>query len=83
LSADGLVLTSNNDIAGSTSVKATLVGSGGGALADSDGQVIGMITTANTPSGQQSATGFAIPLFVGRLSGGERRAVGASASGQA
>jgi S1-C subfamily serine protease len=28
LSADGLVLTSNNDIAGSTSVKATLVGSG-------------------------------------------------------
>ncbi len=161
LSADGLVLTSNNDIAGSTSVKATLVGSGrtytarvlgydatqdvallqlegaahlpavtlgnsrqvtigmpvlalgnaqgeggvtpaagiinaldrsinsgggvqglvaqnlrgmeqtsaqigpgddGGALADSDGQVIGMITTANTSSGQQSAIGFAIPI---------------------
>jgi S1-C subfamily serine protease len=161
LSADGLVLTSNNDIAGSTSVKATLVGSGrtytarvlgydvtqdvallqlegathlptvtlgnssqvtigmpvlalgnaqgeggvtpaagiinaldrsinsgggvqglaaqnlrgmeqtsaqigpgddGGALADSDGHVIGMITTANTSSGQQSAIGFAIPI---------------------
>jgi hypothetical protein len=28
VSADGLVLTSNNDITGSTSVKATLVGSG-------------------------------------------------------
>ncbi len=161
VSADGLVLTSNNDIAGSTSVKATLVGSGrtytarvlgydatqdvallklegaahlpavtlgnssqvttgmpvlalgnaegqggvtpaagiisaldrsissgdgyqglpaqnlrgiiqtsaqvgpgddGGPLADSDGRVIGMITTANTSSGQQSAIGFAIPI---------------------
>jgi S1-C subfamily serine protease len=161
LSADGLVLTSNNDIVGSTSVKATLVGSGrtytarvlgydatqdvallqlegaahlpavtlgnssqvtigmpvlalgnaqgqggvtpaagiitaldrsinsgdgvqglaaqnlpgmeqtsaqigpgddGGALADSDGHVIGMITTANTSSGQQSTIGFAIPI---------------------
>jgi S1-C subfamily serine protease len=161
LSADGLVLTSNNDIVGSTSVKATLVGSGraytarvlgydatqdvallklegaahlhaatlgnssqvtigmpvlalgnaqgqggvtpaagvitaldrsissglgdqglapqnlrgmqqtsaqvgpgddGGPLADSDGRVIGMITTANTPSGQLSTIGFAIPI---------------------
>jgi S1-C subfamily serine protease len=161
LSADGLVLTSNNDIVGSTSVKATLVGSGrtytarvlgydatqdvallqlegatdlpvatlgnssqvtigmpvlalgnaqgqggvtpaagtitaldrpissgggvegpitqhlqdteqtsaqvgpgddGGALADSAGQVIGMITTANTSSGQLSTVGFAIPI---------------------
>jgi S1-C subfamily serine protease len=161
LSADGLVLTSNNDIAGSTSVKASLVGSGrtysarvlgydatqdvallqlegathvrtvtlgnssqvtigmpvlalgnaqgeggvtpaagivnaldrsinsgggvqglitqnledieqtsaqvgpgddGGALADSAGQVIGMITTANASSGQLSTLGFAIPI---------------------
>ncbi len=37
-------------------------GDDGGALADSDGQVIGMITTANTSSGQQSTTGFAIPI---------------------
>ena len=37
-------------------------GDDGGALVDSDGQVIGMITTANTPSGQQSAVGFAIPI---------------------
>ncbi len=37
-------------------------GDDGGALADSDGHVIGMITTANTPSGQLSATGFAIPI---------------------
>jgi S1-C subfamily serine protease len=37
-------------------------GDDGGALADSDGHVIGMITTANTPSGQQSTTGFAIPI---------------------
>jgi S1-C subfamily serine protease len=158
LSADGLVLTSNNDITGATSVKATLVGSGrtytarvlgydatqdvallklegaahlhaatlgnssqvtigmpvlalgnaegqggvtpaagvitaldrsissgdglaarhlrgiqqtsaqvgpgddGGPLVDSDGRVIGMITTANSPSGQASPIGFAIPI---------------------
>jgi S1-C subfamily serine protease len=37
-------------------------GDDGGALADSDGHVIGMITTANTSSGQQSAIGFAIPI---------------------
>jgi S1-C subfamily serine protease len=37
-------------------------GDDGGALADSDGQVIGMITTATTSSGQQSTTGFAIPI---------------------
>jgi S1-C subfamily serine protease len=38
------------------------LGDDGGALADSAGQVIGMITTANTASGQQSTTGFAIPV---------------------
>jgi S1-C subfamily serine protease len=37
-------------------------GDDGGALADSDGRVIGMITTANTPSGQASPIGFAIPV---------------------
>jgi S1-C subfamily serine protease len=37
-------------------------GDDGGPLADSDGHVIGMITTANTSSGQQSAIGFAIPI---------------------
>jgi S1-C subfamily serine protease len=37
-------------------------GDDGGALADSDGRVIGMITTANTSSGQQSTIGFAIPV---------------------
>jgi S1-C subfamily serine protease len=37
-------------------------GDDGGALADSNGQVIGMITTANTSSGQLSTTGFAIPI---------------------
>jgi S1-C subfamily serine protease len=38
------------------------LGDDGGALADSAGQVIGMITTANTASGQQSTIGFAIPI---------------------
>ena len=38
------------------------LGDDGGALADSAGQVIGMITTANTTSGQQSTIGFAIPI---------------------
>jgi S1-C subfamily serine protease len=37
-------------------------GDDGGPLADSDGRVIGMITTANTPSGQASTVGFAIPI---------------------
>jgi S1-C subfamily serine protease len=37
-------------------------GDDGGPLADSDGRVIGMITTANSPSGQLSTTGFAIPI---------------------
>jgi S1-C subfamily serine protease len=37
-------------------------GDDGGALADSDGQVIGMITTANASSGLVSTTGFAIPI---------------------
>lgn len=37
-------------------------GDDGGALADSAGQVIGMITTANTSSGRQSTIGFAIPI---------------------
>jgi S1-C subfamily serine protease len=37
-------------------------GDDGGALADSDGHVIGMITTANTSPGQQSTIGFAIPI---------------------
>jgi S1-C subfamily serine protease len=38
------------------------LGDDGGALADSAGQVVGMITTASTSSGQQSTTGFAIPI---------------------
>ena len=37
-------------------------GDDGGPLADSDGRVIGMITTANSPSGQLSTVGFAIPI---------------------
>ena len=37
-------------------------GDDGGPLVDSAGQVIGMITTANTSSGQLSTTGFAIPI---------------------
>jgi S1-C subfamily serine protease len=37
-------------------------GDDGGALVDSAGQVIGIITTANTASGQQSTIGFAIPI---------------------
>lgn len=37
-------------------------GDDGGPLADSDARVIGMITTANTPSGQASTVGFAIPI---------------------
>jgi S1-C subfamily serine protease len=39
-------------------------GDSGGALANSAGQVIGMVTAANTPSGGQpgASTGFAIPI---------------------
>lgn len=37
-------------------------GDDGGPLADSDGRVIGMITTANSPAGQLSTIGFAIPI---------------------
>jgi S1-C subfamily serine protease len=39
-------------------------GDSGGALADNAGQVIGMVTAANTPSGGQpgDTTGFAIPI---------------------